>query len=684
MNPYSLSQHFSNQPLTPHERSRGRCLRLALCLRSGEGVFEDGPASWTWVVLAGARMGERLGRPRCLGFFGPGRSPLGARPVDLGAGFRHEVLLDDGAWDVVEYDVTLPAHVEQLVLFGNGCRLVAGGGVTGPLREAYGARIANASVDAGYPAWLERQREVLGSREVPAPGPLMSIVTPAYRTPPRLLDEMIASVAAQTYARWELVLVNASPEDAAMRKVLRGWEADPRIRVIDQPENLGIVGNTNLGIAACAGEYVSFFDHDDVIEPQALAEFVRAIEACGVKRPGMLYCDEDNIDEHGAPRLPLLKPDFNPDLLLNDNYIIHWLTVRRDLLERVQLSAGDVEGAQDYDLTFKVTELDPYVVHVPHVLYHWRIHSGSTAGDPGQKSYAQDAGTHAIAGHLRRTGARATVRRGKGYFIYETSFAVPAPAPALTVLCAGECSAVTRAAVEEYCRAHGARVRFVGLGASPVEGLRAFAEEGGRRAAGVGVLGGAPSAELALLVSPAVDVDAAALETLVANACRREVFAVSPKVVRGDGLLDYAGMLVHPDGSLGRLLRYLPVADGGYVGRTQRPYDASCLNAECCLVDVAELGRLGVDAGFNTVEHALADACIRARTAGLLNVYMPYAEVRLGEVRPFMADEPSPEAREDARLLIERHPEYAAGDPSHNPNFDPWSLYYKLGQLGDS
>ena len=230
---------------------------------------------------------------------------------------------------------------------------------------------------------------------------------------------MLESVLAQTYARWELVLVNASPDDEGMRAVLSEL-ADPRIRVVELAENRGIVGNTNYGIARCTGDYVSFFDHDDVVEPHALAELVRAI---GEKNGevGLLYCDEDNIDELGRPSLPLIKPGLNPDFLLSNNYVIHWLTVRRDLLARVGLSGPEVEGAQDYDLTLKVSELDVPVVRVPQVLYHWRICAGSSAGDPASKSYAQDAGTRAIEGHLARTGSDGRVEHGWAYFTYRTT-----------------------------------------------------------------------------------------------------------------------------------------------------------------------------------------------------------------------------------------------------------------------
>lgn len=658
MRDFSVRTYFEDYPLSPRERARGRALRVAGCVRSDEGVFEEGPVSHLWIVLSCARDGEEPPRPRCLtlsGGSGPGRP--GFRAVEQMA--LHRLSLGGDAWAVAEYTSRVPdADGRLLFLAGGSCALVRGEGRLGHL-GFYGTRIANASVDPRYPEWLERHRADGLARPVPQHGPLMSIVTPAYRTPPRLLREMLGSVLAQTYPNWELVLVNASPDDRGVCSVLDGV-SDPRVRVVDVPGNLGIVGNTNLGVARATGDYVSFLDHDDVVEPHALAELVRAIEKSG-GRAGLLYCDEDNIDEEGHPSLPLIKPGPNQDFLLSNNYVIHWLTVRRDLLSRVAPSGPEVEGAQDYDLTLKVLELGEPVVRVPEVLYHWRICAGSSAGDPASKSYAQDAGTRAIEGHLSRTGSGGRVGRGRAYFTYRTTFPVPDPAPGILVVCEGELAPGTAAALDEYARRHGARVSsatggFTGdLGSLVSEGM-----------------------DLLLAITPDHSLDAGSLELLVGQVSQPAVFSAAPRVVRADGLLDYAGMVIRPDGSLGHLLRYLPQADGGYVGRAQRPYDALVVNPECCLLSSRALAGLRLEGGFETEGYALAEAFGRARGEGLRNVFLPYATASLGSARSLLGDDPSPAEERDAARLLGLLPELADGDPSHSPNFDPWSGYYRL------
>ena len=653
MRDFSLRTYFESYPLAPEELSRGRALRVAGCVRSDEGAFEDGPVSHLWVVLSCAREGRRPPRPSCVTFEEESgiRGVRNEKTVLLAT---HAIEAGGARWRVDEYAARVRDDRPRILFLAGRLREAVGKTARPGHLLFYEERIANASVDPRYPEWLERRRAERLALPAPETGPLMSIVTPAYRTPPALLREMLGSVLAQTYHRWELVLVNASPDDEGMRAVLSEL-ADPRIRVVELAENRGIVGNTNYGIARCTGDYVSFFDHDDVVEPHALAELVRAI---GEKNGevGLLYCDEDNIDELGRPSLPLIKPGPNPDFLLSNNYVIHWLTVRRDLLARVGLSGPEVEGAQDYDLTLKVSELDVPVVRVPQVLYHWRICAGSTAGDPASKSYAQDAGTRAIEGHLARTGSDGRVEHGWAYFTYRTTFPVPSPAPSVRVACAGEACPETRAALDAYARAHGASVTI-----------------GGPEGVACG-----PDADLVLHVSPDHALDLESLELMVGQACQPGVFSVAPRVVRADGLLDYAGMVVRPDGSLGHLLRYLPQDDGGYVGRAQRPYDALAVNPECCLVRASELAGLSLAGGFETAGYTLAEAFCRARGRGLRNVFLPYATATLRSPRSLMGDDPMPAEERDAARLLGLFPELSGGDPSHSPSFDPWSGYYRL------
>ena len=637
--PTTINSVLAKEPLTEAEIKRGTALRLARCVRSAEGEFSEGPCSYYWDVLRFRAEGHpSASKLTCLALRGEGHLPTGLRKVSPTKLATHEAEIASASWNVDEYSLLVSMKEHRILVKSGKDVLVIGGGRQDAAIREYGEIISNASVDENYPAWLQKRREALSSKPAPSDGPLMSIVTPAYKTPPTFLRKMIGSILSQSYGNWELVIVNASPDDEDMRRVFNEY-ADPRIKVIETPENLGITGNTNLGLAHCTGDYVSFYDHDDTVEPYALAEYVRRINDSDVK-PGLLYCDEDNIDENDVPSLPLLKPDYNEDFLLSNNYIIHWLTVRHDFLDKIELSGEDVEGAQDYDMTFKISELGQPIIHIPEVLYHWRIHSGSTAGNPAQKSYAQDAGAKAIQDHLDKLGIEGEVARGKAFFTYVASFKAPSSLPAIDVFCNGAPAAITQDALQAYNDA----------------------------ASGIG------STRLALFITPDHCLELDDFLTLVQHALRNGVFSVSPRVIRADGLFDYANSIVAPDGTITKLLRLLPNQDGGYVGRSERPMGAVVGNPECCLVRMDIAAELGIKHMVPSTESIL-DAFVDAWSKGKRNLYMPYATARLSKSRTLLDEE---ERRSIRFCTSATSLGRGFRDPSSNPAFNSYDAYYKL------
>lgn len=641
--PTTVASLLTTSPLSKEEKLRGNALRLVRCLRSAEGNFSEGPRSYHWIILHFHKNEERITpKPTCIAFRRNNRYlPSGIRRIEPIKLATHHTAIDLDSWTVDEFSILSSIDERRLIALCGRERLVIGRCAQELAIEEYGRTIANASVDPNYKDWLETRRANLLAMPIPAKGPLMSIVTPAYRTPPEFLKEMLESILAQTYRNWELIVVNASPDNDAMRAVFKEY-ADPRIKVVNTRENLGITGNTNFGIGYCTGEYISFFDHDDTVEPYALAQMVSQINSAPTK-PGLLYCDEDNINENDEPSLPLFKPDYNEDFLLSNNYVIHWLTVRRDLLQSVDLSGKDVEGAQDYDMTFKIAELGAPVVHIPEILYHWRIHSGSTAGNPTQKSYAQDAGARVINHHLARKGSAGKAERGRAYFTYKTSFEPPDPLPPLKLISDG------------------------GLAKKTEETLNAYAEMVGNGAEQSGL-------EIGLVITKSHELGIDDLLSLVQYAARPGMFSASPRVLRLDGLFDYASSIVAPDGTVTRLLRHLPAEDGGYVGRSERPMDNVVGNPECCLIRMDVADELGFSIELPS-EQQLLDAFALAWSKGKNNVYLPYATAHLIEPRSLLNAPNCPSLSDSvvADILGSRF-----SDPSFNPSLNPYDGYYKL------
>ena len=223
--------------------------------------------------------------------------------------------------------------------------------------------------------------------------PLISVLVPTYKPEDKYFREMLRSVKAQTYGNFELLLGAGG----------------------------GISENTNAALGEARGDYIALLDQDDFIEPDALYRI--ALEAnMGAH---LIYTDEDKYDTEGDRYLrPFRRPDFDLELLLSNNYVCHFLAVKRELALEAGGFRSEYDGAQDHDFILRCAErISPDEVgHVRRVLYHWRIHKGSTAGDPSQKSYAHEAGKRAIEDYLKRTGRDASVSETEHRGFYRVNY----------------------------------------------------------------------------------------------------------------------------------------------------------------------------------------------------------------------------------------------------------------------
>lgn len=254
---------------------------------------------------------------------------------------------------------------------------------------------------------LQKQRNAFQSLK---DKPLISVIVPAYETPERYLRELVDSVAAQTYANWELCIVDGSPSDKVQTLLQKAYGQEERIAYHRLQKNLGISGNTNQGFALARGRYLALLDHDDLLMPNALYEMAAAAARSGA---GLLYSDEDKVNEDTTKFFePHFKLDYNSELLLGYNYICHFLMISRELLDCVGGERSVYDGAQDYDLVLRCVEAAPHIVHVPKILYHWRVHDNSTAKSADSKGYAKDAGKQLLEAALTRRGWRGSVEAG--------------------------------------------------------------------------------------------------------------------------------------------------------------------------------------------------------------------------------------------------------------------------------
>lgn len=232
----------------------------------------------------------------------------------------------------------------------------------------------------------------------------ISIVTPLFNTPTDFLVEMLESVKNQTYANWEHCLVNFSSEKSEeIDKICRKYaKTDKRILYYVETSNKGISENTNRCISYATGDYIGLLDHDDILHPCALYEVMRAIND---NNADFIYTDEVKFS-NGIKNVfaPNFKPDFSADELRAHNYICHFNVFSRELYHKVGGYNSSFDGSQDHDMVMRLTEKATSIIHIPQILYYWRVHSNSVAKSIEVKSYATDAGASAVTEQFKRFG----------------------------------------------------------------------------------------------------------------------------------------------------------------------------------------------------------------------------------------------------------------------------------------
>ena len=563
----------------------------------------------------------------------------------------------------------------------------------------------NAGVDPYYPEWFRKQRvtphELALQRAHPPEGaPSFSLVVPLWHTPPEHFQAMVDSVRAQSFGRWQLVLVNASPEDAELARLVADAAAtDPRVSVVALEGNRGIALNTNAGIEAATGDFVGFLDHDDTIEPDLLFEYARAV----AEEPtcDLIYCDEDKIAPDGTPCAPLLKSDLNIDHLRFQNYVCHLLCVRRSLLAELEPSGPELDGAQDHDLTLKASERARHVAHVRRVLYHWRVTEGSTA-TPGNKSYAADAGRLAVQAHLGRLGIRAEVGEGPVPFTYDVRYLPPEGDPLVSVIiptcdhadvlrrCVesvcerstypnlevllvenNSSDPTTFACYDELCQAHPGRVRVVTW--TGEFNFSKIVNFGAAQAQGDYLL---------LLNNDTEVISPDWVDRMLGLAARDDVGAVGARLWYPDETLQHAGVRVG-DRAAAHYFCDLPRGTHGYFHLDEVQRDLSAVTAACMMVSRRAFELVG---GFDetfAVTYNDVDFCLKLREAGLLVVYAPKVELYHHESlsRGFDTDFQGRKRflTEEMHLDLRWIDFYVKGDPYHPCELRkayPEALYY--------
>ena len=529
--------------------------------------------------------------------------------------------------------------------------------------------------------------------------PLISIAVPAYQTPVEFLRQMIESLIVQTYSNWELCIVNASPDNEEMQKVLAEYSAgDSRVRFCNLKENLGIAENTNRAFAMTKGEFVGLLDHDDLLAPNALYEIVKILQ--DHPQADALYTDEDKVttelDEHFQPHL---KPDFNLDLLRSNNYICHFFVVRKSIVEKAGGFRKEFDGAQDYDFIFRCTENAGEVLHVPEILYHWRTHKASTADNPASKMYAFEAGKRAIEAHLERTGTKGEVSHTQDLGFYRVKYPVQGK-PLVSVIIPNKDEKETLQTCLEMLEKNTGYQNFeiiiVENNSTTDEIFRYYKELSGNRKIHLLRWGkefnysainnfAVPHAKgeyLLFLNNDVKSINSDWLEEMLGVCQRPEVGGVGAKLIYPDNTIQHAGCVIGMGGIAGHMFVDMPADRTGYLHKASLLQDMSAVTAACLLMKKEVFEQAG---GF-TEELAVAfndvDLCLKVRKNGYLIVYDPYVKLYHMESKTRGAEDSKEKVRR-----FQTEIEYMRchwidilknGDPCYNKNLSLTKWNYSL------
>ena len=519
--------------------------------------------------------------------------------------------------------------------------------------------------------------------------PKISIVVPMYNTEKLFFKELIDSLKNQTYKNWELCLADGSE---VPNELLKDYMDDGRIKYSFLNSNLGISENTNAAIKMATGDYIGFLDHDDILSQDALFEVVRAINEN--KNADFIYSDEDKIDENNERFEPYFKPDFSPETLECNNYITHFVVVKKDLLNEVGCLDSAFNGAQDFDFVLRATSKAKNVVHISKILYHWRVHRQSTAEVADAKPYAFEAGIKVVEKYLERTGKEGTVENGQDVpGIYKINYKVIGNPKVSILIPNKDNSKLLKDAINsiiENTTYNNYEIVVIENGSTEKETLKYYDELKDKpkvKIIRIDENGEFNYSRLINLGVKNVDGDFVLqlnndtkiltknwLEMMIGYSQQKEIGAVGGRLYYEDKTIQHAGIIVGLSGIAGNMLVNLPYGEKAYFGREAATRNVAAVTGACLLCrrelyeEVGYMDEEQFKVAFNDV-----DFCLKLLEKGYRNVYIPYVELYHYESKT-RGYEYSKEKEErfnrEAENFKNKWKEFLdKGDPYYNVNF---------------
>lgn len=518
--------------------------------------------------------------------------------------------------------------------------------------------------------------------------PKISIIIPMYNTPINFFEELVNNLIDQTYTNWELCLADGSPEKN--EKLEKIYKKDERIKYKFIGENKGIAGNTNEALSLVTGDFVALLDHDDLLPIFSLYEIVKCIN----ENPDVefIYTDEDKFEKLGGKRYdPYFKSDFAPDTLRANNFICHFSVFKKELMDKLGGFRSKYDGAQDYDILLRMSEETNNIIHIPKILYHWRVHSLSTAKSGGTaKPYAYEAGTKAIQDHIDRIGLKGTVESGNTLGTYKVNYEIQGN-PKVSIVIPNKDYVKTLKvcinSIKKLTTYENYEIIIVENNSEENETFEYYKKIDGKDKIKVVYFPekefnyskiinfGVKNSTGDYIVQLNNDTELLTpnwLQEMLGFAQRDDVGAVGAELFYPDNTIQHAGIIIGIGGVAGHVFKNLPKGIHGYFSKDAMIQNLSAVTAACIMTPKSIYDEVGyMDEKFKVAFNDV-DFCLKIRQTGKLIVYNPYVQFTHYESKS-RGFEDTPEKKKRFQSEIDRfHDKWQSvldkGDPYYNKN----------------
>lgn len=527
--------------------------------------------------------------------------------------------------------------------------------------------------------------------------PKISIVVPMYNTDEIFFKELVESIENQTYSNWELCLADGS--ETQNESLKQYYEKNKKIKYKFLNENKGISKNTNKAIEMATGEYIGFLDHDDLISQDALFEMLKVINEN--QNAEFIYSDEDKIDEQYERFEPYFKPDYSPETLACNNYITHFVVVKKELLDRVGKLNSEFNGAQDFDFVLRATSEAKDVVHISKILYHWRVHKSSTANVADAKPYAYEAGKRAVEAHLKRTGRNGIVEDGQDVpGIYKIKYEIEGN-PKVSILIPNKDNInLLKTCIDSILKLttyKNYEIVVIENNSEKKETLEYYNEISKNENVRILNSGikefnyskiinfGVQNVDSEFVIQLNNDtkiLNSDWLENMVGYAQNKEIGAVGARLYYEDKTIQHAGIIVGLSGIAGNMLVNLPYGKHAYFGREAATRNVAAVTGACLLCrrelyeEVGFMDEEKFKVAFNDV-----DFCLKLLEKGYRNIYNPYVELIHYESKSRgyeYTKEQEERFNKESENFKTKWKKYIDYDPYYNINFSRKSCNYDI------